>query len=158
MDEMLGVIESKLECAKVYFGPGDGIGLAVHADSLQAVESDVERRRGAPDWDPDSDDADELVWLVGAFLGACIVEATRAQWQVDDRGIPGVRLPNGVVAFPFGKARKALHVGVDGGESIVGFYRVVVEGFAAAEAVTIPKNRLRRAGRLGTWTPPSNKD
>ncbi|WP_338760487.1 hypothetical protein V7968_31890 [Nocardia vulneris] len=158
MDEMLSVIESKLQRAKAFFGPADGIGFEVNADSLQAVESDVERRRGEPGWDPDSDEADELVWLVGAFLGACIIDVTRGKWHVDDRGVPGVRLPNGVVAFPFGKARKALHSGVDGGESLVGFYRVVVEGFAAAENVAVPKSRLRRPGLLTKWTPPRGRN
>ncbi|WP_433574719.1 hypothetical protein [Nocardia brasiliensis] len=145
MDEMLGVIASKLQLEKTYFGPD----LGVDFDSLQAVERFVEHRRGERDWNPDSDEADELAWLVGSFLGACIVDATKGEWCVDDRDIPGVRLPNGVVALPFGKARKALRVGVAGGESIVGFYRVVVEGFARGDSVTIRRNTLRRPGLLG---------
>ncbi len=44
-----------------------------------------------------------------------------------------VLFPNGARAFPFTKVRKQLEAGLEGGDSIVGFYRVAIDYVATGK-------------------------
>ncbi|MEV5840113.1 immunity 49 family protein [Nocardia sp. NPDC052112] len=130
MNGVRSAIEANVQLVVERFEPGSGFGL--NRASLQLLEDSLEQLRAIPGYDPTPAEFEQLVALVGSFLGACILAEAEGDWVVHD-GQPGVLLPDGKLVFPFNKARKAVSDGVDGGESIVGFHRVVVEVLAAGK-------------------------
>ncbi|MEV6322958.1 immunity 49 family protein [Nocardia sp. NPDC051787] len=131
MDKVRSAIEANVRLAVEAIGPGSGIDFGLNRASLQLLEDSLEHQRAVPGYDPTPADIEQLVGLVGSFLGACILAETDGDWHVHDDGEPAVLLSDGKLVFPFTKARAAIRSGIDGGESIVGFHRTVVDLFAA---------------------------
>lgn len=130
MDQVRKAIYSNVQLAIEYFAPESGIDFGLNRASLRWVEDLIEQQRAVPDWDP-GPFVEDLASLVGSFLGACIVADADGEWQVNEiTGSLGVQLPNGVFVDPFYKAEKAIHQGVEGGESIFHFHRVTVDHVA----------------------------
>ncbi|MFB7718774.1 hypothetical protein [Nocardia sp. NPDC056100] len=130
MQQVRQAIDSNVQLAIEYFTAASGIDFGLNRASLAWVEDLIEQQRAVPNWDPEPS-VNELVSLVGSFLGACIAVETGGEWQVSGvTGALGVQLPNGVFVDPFYKAEKAIRQGVDGGESIASFHRVTVDHVA----------------------------
>ena len=111
--------------------PISGIDFGFNRASVEWVEGDIERYRQGR---TNSDAPTDLVGLYGAFLGECITVATNAQWQWDSKtGAWGILFPNGTWAFPFAKVSKQFANGVEGGDSIAGFYDIAVEYIATGK-------------------------
>lgn len=102
-------------------GPCSKLDFGLNAESVAWVEGFIERQRTRPDFDGPL--ADRLTDVLGSFLGECLIETYGGRWELID-GRWGVRLPNGIAAFPFSKVYKQLDEGLAGGESIASFYRV----------------------------------
>ncbi|MGK8558515.1 immunity 49 family protein [Nocardia gipuzkoensis] len=133
VDAVRSAIEANVRLAMEYFGPGSGIDFGLNRASLQLLEDVLERQRAVLGDDPHTADIEQLVSLVGSFLGACILAETDGDWHVHEDGDLGILLPNGKLVFPFTKARKAIRSGADGGESIAQFHRNVVDVVAAGK-------------------------
>jgi len=122
-------LEENVRLAIAQLGPLSGLDFGLDRESLRYVEGFLERQRERPGFDPDA--AGGLIGVVGAFLGACVAEATGGEWHwSEERGAWCVRLPNGALAFPFAKVNKLARQGLAAGESIVSFYDIAVKYLA----------------------------
>jgi hypothetical protein len=110
-------------------GPGSGINFGLNAESVKWVEGYIERIR-RPGLDEKT--LQGLVNTLGAFLGECLVANTPGVWAwSEQQETIGILFPGGGYAFPFNKVRKQLVDGREAGDSIAGFFDVVL-GFQAA--------------------------
>ncbi|SDK61276.1 hypothetical protein [Nonomuraea jiangxiensis] len=146
-EEELRQIAANVRLVIERLGPLSGMDFGLDRESVEWVEGFIERRRT-----PDAEQVDGLVSTLGSYLGACVIAATGGSWHKSDDHGWGVLLPNGGTAFPFAKVRKQLRDGVAEGESIAGFYRVVVDFIAtgkmqeASRATADPAPRATAAG------------
>ncbi|TDC05737.1 hypothetical protein E1267_18720 [Nonomuraea longispora] len=122
--EELRKIEANVNLAIEQLAPLSDVDFGLNAESVEWVDGFIERQRARPGFDPEQ--IDGLVGALGSFLGACLVAATGGRWHRPDDEAWGVLLPDGSTAFPFTKVRKQFRAGMEGGESISGFYRVAV--------------------------------
>jgi hypothetical protein len=102
---------------------------------------------------------EKFVAMLGAWLGECLLANTDGVWQwsaqYDDWCIyfaPNQLRSKEASAFPFAKIRKQFKHGVAGGDSILGFYQVVVDSLATGmfdkpkeAALDAARNALRVA-------------
>lgn len=88
-------------------------------DSLAWVESYIERMRTAEGVAPEN--LDGAVMTLGAYLGECVIRAHGGSWRNQD-GMWGVFIDDRNAAFPFSKVAKQFENGVEGGDSILGFF------------------------------------
>jgi hypothetical protein len=114
------------------FGPLSEIAFGFNRDSVAWAEGFIERQRAARD--PSDGVPEGLVNCLGAFLGECIARATAGQWHRGEQdGSWSVELPNGSGAYPFAKVWKQFENGLEGGDSILGFYDIAMEYVAAGK-------------------------
>ncbi len=79
-----------------------------------------------------------LVSTLGSFFGECLAAATGGTWYLDEElGLYGIALvsPKGQKhsAFPFSKIAKQFANGVEGGDSVLGMYDIVVDALATGK-------------------------
>ncbi|MEO3876292.1 hypothetical protein ABGB18_46645 [Nonomuraea sp. B12E4] len=129
-EEELRQIEANVRLVIDQLGPLSGMDFGLGRESVEWVEGFIERWRSAG---AGLEQIDGLVSTLGSYLGACVIAATGGRWDKSDDHGWGVLLPNGGTAFPFAKVRKQLRDGVAEGESIAGFYRVVVDFIATGK-------------------------
>jgi hypothetical protein len=90
--------------------------------SVAWVEEFIEHQRLQKDIT--GDDAEELVQLIGSYLGECVIHTYGGAWREYD-GTWGVFFNDSDAAFPFSKVRKQFDNGVSGGDSILSFFEVI---------------------------------
>jgi hypothetical protein len=93
-------------------------------ESLVWVEGFIEERRVRKDIT--AHETATLVRLIGSYLGECVIQAYGGVWRERD-GDWGVFFDDSNAAFPFSKVWKQFENGVDGGDSIVGFFDIIPE-------------------------------
>lgn len=99
------------------FTPVAGFDLGLDERSVLWIEGMLERQRArGPEY------AQELVSVVGSYLGEAIIAACGGAWGREARGWIGIRFSEGNWAFPFAKVTKQAESGLEGGESIASFY------------------------------------
>jgi hypothetical protein len=129
MSEGRLAIEANVRLAIDELGPLSDLDFGLNPESVEWVEGFIERQRGRPDFDPEK--VSGLVGVLGSFLGQCIVDAAGGDWHWSEAERAWcVRFTNGAMAFPFTKVRKLFRDGLEGGQSIVSFYRVTVQHIA----------------------------
>ena len=122
-DQRLAGIKANVEFAIAEFGKLSDVPFALDKSSVTWVEGYIERMRLRLTEPP----AGGLVSVIGSFLGQAIIAASDGQWDEDpERGI-GIKFARGDWCFPFAKVKKQFAEGLDGGESILGFYNIAVE-------------------------------
>lgn len=72
---------------------------------------------------------EDLVQLIGSYLGECIIRSYGGVWREHDDGTWGVFFDESNAAFPFSKVRKQLEDGVERGDSILSFFEVIPKIF-----------------------------
>lgn len=118
---MLARIKANTDLVVAQLGPPSGIAFGLNAASLAYVEDFIDRQRarslsiGA---------TDRLISVFGSFLGECILAHYGGQW-VEQEDSWAIRFDDGSLAFPFAKVRKLFASGLEGGESIVGFFEAI---------------------------------
>jgi len=65
-----------------------------------------------------------LVQVMGSCLGECVRRSYGGQWKEHD-GTWGVFFDDRNAVFPFNKVRKQFDNGVEGGESVLGFFDMI---------------------------------
>jgi hypothetical protein len=125
LQESLTRIRELAEFVVERFGPLSDITFGYNRESVAWLEGFIERERSRRD--PREGVPQGLVNTFGSFLGECIVQATGGAWAWSEaQGDWSVEFPNGSGAFPFNKVWKQFENGLEGGDSILGFYDVVV--------------------------------
>ena len=125
MDDLVDQIKQKARLAVELFSPLSEFDFGFNEASLEWVEGYVERMRKRTDFNDGSWNG--LIDTIGSFLGECILARTGGAWEMSDDQRCCIRFPSGVCAFPMTKVAKQFADGLEGGESITGFYRVCVE-------------------------------
>ncbi|MEU4836220.1 hypothetical protein [Streptosporangium sp. NPDC023615] len=129
--EELPRIQENVTLAIEELGPLSDVDFGLNRESVEWVEGFIERQRSRPGFDPER--IDGLIGVLGSFLGECVVAATGGHWHWSDDHGWGVLLPEGSTIFPFAKVGKQFRGGLEEGESIAGFYRVVVDVIATGK-------------------------
>ncbi|MGC5016730.1 hypothetical protein ACLQ2R_38700 [Streptosporangium sp. DT93] len=137
--EELSRIQENVSLAIEELGPLSDVDFGLNRESVEWVEGFIERQRSRPGFDLER--AGGLVGVLGSFLGACVVAATDGHWHWSDDHGWGVSLPEGSTIFPFTKVDKQFRMGLEGGESVAGFYRIVVDVIATGKM-----RRIREGG------------
>ncbi|KAB8142716.1 hypothetical protein F8S13_14295 [Chloroflexia bacterium SDU3-3] len=119
---MLTRIRANTDLVIAQLGPQSGIpGFGRNRESLAFVEQFIERTRSCG---LGSVARENMAAVFGCFLGECVIAAYGGEWE-EYEGTWCVRFANGTMAFPFAKVCKLVENGLEGGDSIVSFYRVV---------------------------------
>jgi hypothetical protein len=123
-EQSLAAIRANADLVIGELGAQSGVTpFGLNEDSVRYVEGFIERQRAqGGDWSG-------LVNVFGSYFGEAIIAAAGGAWTMSEHGI-GVRFANGDWCFPFAKVAKQFENGVDGGDSVLGFYRVAVEQIA----------------------------
>jgi hypothetical protein len=67
---------------------------------------------------------DKFTAVYGSYLGEAIIAAHGGEWSEDEDGFPCV-LYRSVRIFPMNKVAKLMRDGLEGGDSILSFYKVI---------------------------------
>ncbi len=73
--------------------------------------------------------------MLGSFLGECIIHCHGGEWRQDQFGW-GIHFDDGNAAYPFAKVRKQFDNGIEGSDSILGFFSSVGVLFKAQITVS----------------------
>lgn len=92
-------------------------------ESVAWVEGYIERMRNSGKFTDEMALAN-LSSVIGAFLGECVARNYGGEWRCYD-GRWGVYFANGSAAFPGAKVMKQFQRGLEGGDSILGFYDLI---------------------------------
>ncbi|HWT01384.1 MAG TPA: hypothetical protein VN256_14135 [Pyrinomonadaceae bacterium] len=129
MDELVELIKKNADLVVRELGPLSDVRFGFNRESVVWVEGFIERQRARPEHDPAA--VDGLVDVLGSFLGECLIAAAGGEWRWSDgQQTWGVAFANDTHAFPFAKVHKQFANGIEGGDSIVGFYDVAVDYMA----------------------------
>lgn len=90
--------------------------------SVMRVEQFIEEERKNPD--RTQQDTENTIEFLGSWLGECIVAIYGGAWKRHGDQW-GVFFDDRNAAFPFVKVRKQFETGLEGGESILGFFKGV---------------------------------
>lgn len=125
--ELLDRIRANAALVVSEFGPLSGFEFGLDEKSVAWVEGFLERQRagGQP--------AERFVSVLGSYLGEAIIAATGGSWTQDAEGNLGVAFASGDMAYPFAKVAKQLDAGLEGGDSILGFYKLSVDHVATGK-------------------------
>lgn len=127
--ERLEIIRANADLVVRELAHASGAPFGFDADSVAYIEEFIERQRAEF---PDT--ARGLVNVLGCYLGEAIIGAVPgADWSEDENGALVVLFPNGDAAYPFNKVEKQIADGLEGGESILGFYDVCINYVAAGK-------------------------
>ncbi len=141
--EDIGDEMRKLAAAFVKAGAEEGEVLDYSESSLARVNNMIDELWG----DPETGKAEErfletMAPVVGAYVGEVIVRDLGGSWKLDpEEGIPAVRSPTGVRAFPVAKAEKRF---LNGHEDDLSFYYKVIKDMwrGSRKAKRVPR-RIR---------------
>ena len=122
-DPRLSGIQSNVAFALEEFGTLTEAPFGLDKPSVEWVEGYIERMRTRLGGPP----APGLVGVIGSFLGQAIIAAGDGKWAEDPAHGIGIRFANGDWCFPFAKVKKQFSDGLEGDESILGFYNVAIE-------------------------------
>lgn len=103
-------------------GPLSDIDFGLNRESVVWVADFIELQRQQDDINTET--IDDLIEILGSFLGECIVANYAGAWH-EANDLWGVKIKNGAIAYPFNKVRKQFDQGIEGGESIVDLYDVL---------------------------------
>ncbi|HEX8958132.1 MAG TPA: hypothetical protein VF798_17800 [Burkholderiaceae bacterium] len=142
MDEnVLQQIRANARLVVDKLGPHSGIQQAgVHfgynRESVEYLTGLIERLRLEEANRPEPPET--LVSTLGSFFGECLAAATGGKWYRDEElELYGIALvsPQGQQhsVFPFSKIAKQFANGVEGGDSVLGMYDIVVDGLATGK-------------------------
>ncbi|MGO8816678.1 MAG: hypothetical protein ACLQVG_18735 [Terriglobia bacterium] len=109
------------------FRPLSGIEFGYNRQSVEWLEGHIERLRQTGKLQ-DEATREELVNVLGSFLGECIVRRYGGAWTQRE-GIWCVAFDSHNVAFPFAKVAKQMENGREGGDGIGGFFSIIPEVF-----------------------------
>jgi hypothetical protein len=128
-EERLEHIRANAELVARELAHERGADVGFNSDGVAYVEQFIERQRtGFPET------AQQLVGVLGCYLGEAIIEAVpNADWAEDQGGALIVLFANGDSAYPFYKVEKQIAEGRDAGESILSFYNVCLHFVAAGK-------------------------
>lgn len=93
--------------------------------SVEWVDGYIERLRASGQF-TEEEKLQNLISVLGSFLGECVVRVHGGEWRNVDRGW-GVYFTNSSAAFPFAKVSKQFASGLEGGDSILGFFDMIPE-------------------------------
>jgi hypothetical protein len=119
------MIRKNTELVIEKFGPSSGINFGLNRESVEWIESYIERERARVDFDLD-EDADDLVGGLGSFLGECIIAKAGGEWRLSETQGLGIAFPGGNFCYPFNKVRKVFRDGVES-DSLLSFYDLNVD-------------------------------
>jgi len=140
MDDRTETLRHTAAAVIEQLGPLSGIEFGLNRDSVEWVTGFIERQRARPDFDNDT--ISGLTGAIGSFLGESIIAATGAQWEwSEEYGQWSIALGGNNAAFPFGKVHKQLESGLEGGESIISFYDIVVQYLSTGALSKALKNQ-----------------
>ena len=122
-DPRLAAIKANVDFATAEFGELTDDPFGLDKASVAWVEGYIERMRSRMTEPP----AGGLVAVLGSYLGQAIIAASDGQWDEDPAQGIGIKFASGDWCFPFAKVEKQFAEGLDGGESILGFYKVAVD-------------------------------
>ncbi len=126
MNELKQQIRENAQLVIEQLGPFSDIAFGFNKESLEWVEGFIERQRVRPELDEKQKEG--LVNVLGSFLGECIIAQAGGEWfWPPDEQEWSIVFTGNNRAYPFVKVRKQFAHGVEGGESIVSFYEVVVD-------------------------------
>ena len=146
MNEQIELIKKNSEFVIERLGLLSGIAFGLNRASVEWVEGFIERQRSQPGFDPDN--TDNLVSVLGSFLGECLIANAGGAWHwSDEHSAWSVHFGGNTQAFPFAKVRKLFLNGLEGGDSILSFYDIVVDYLATG--------RLSAARNSQAEEPPS---
>ncbi|HTS12918.1 MAG TPA: hypothetical protein VMH00_12430 [Candidatus Limnocylindrales bacterium] len=91
-------------------------------ETVAWLEGFIERQRRREDIA--EQEVEDLIQLVGSFLGECLISKYGGAWRLHE-GSWAVFFSDSNAAFPFSKVRKQFEHGIDDGESILGFFDVI---------------------------------
>jgi hypothetical protein len=90
--------------------------------SVTWLEGYIERLRASGGL---KDNFDTYVSVFGSYLGEAIIASFGGEWSDTGEDSLHIALPGNNKALPFNKVRKQMEDGVDSGESIASFYRMI---------------------------------
>jgi hypothetical protein len=136
VDDRIALIRKNAELVVERLGTLSGIAFGYDRESVKWVEGFIERQRSQPEFD--LAELSGLVSTLGSFLGECIIKNAGGTWSWSDQDVEwGIRFGGGESAFPISKVRKQFVNGVEGGDSILGFFDVAVRNLATGEIARI---------------------
>ncbi|MEM7777926.1 MAG: hypothetical protein AAF732_20230 [Pseudomonadota bacterium] len=101
------------------------------AASVAWVEQFIERQR-----ERQAADVEGLTQTLGSYLGEAIIARAGGAWADHaDLGL-GIRFANESWCMPFAKVRKQFDQGLEGGESILSFYKTTIDFVATGKLDT----------------------
>jgi hypothetical protein len=103
-------------------------------ESVRWLDGYIERERLIPG------ETEGLINIIGIFFGECLIRNFGGQWIIYDAMI-GVSSCYGT-SFPYTITAKQFANGAEGGESILGFYRVAQSFHALEKPLTPAQNKL----------------
>jgi hypothetical protein len=115
-------LRTNAELVIKYLGPQSGIDFGYNEESIAWLDQHIDDQRQNLTYDPDS--LHKILGMFGCFLGECIIRSFGGQWNYEDERWL-VRFESGSSANPIGKVRKLYENGLEGGDSITGFYQVI---------------------------------
>jgi hypothetical protein len=123
----LEAIHANAQLVLEQLGPISGLGeqFGYNLESLQYVEGFIERQRTRAGVDEAT--IDRWVQVLGSFLGECVIHTYGGEWR-ENQGRWGIFFSEANdrnAAFPFAKVQKQFANGLESGDSIVSFFRVL---------------------------------
>jgi hypothetical protein len=134
--ETLSQIAHNRDFAIAEFGQLVEFRFGLDRNSVAWVEGFIERQRVGGNATPGGG----LHSVLGSYLGEAIIAATGGRWAEDANGI-GVLFANGDMCFPFAKVAKQMENGLEGGDSILGFYNIAIEEVATGRLAAASKEQ-----------------
>ena len=128
--ERLNRLRANASLAVEQLGAISGMEFGLDEASVAWVEGFIERQRAQH---ASGESTGGLVNVLGSYLGEAIIAAADGRWDEDIDGNLGVAFPNGDMAYPFTKVAKQFEQGLEGGESILSFYKVSVNYIATGQ-------------------------
>jgi hypothetical protein len=122
-DPRLAMIRANADLVVSELGPLSGIDFGYNAASVGWVDGYIERQRERLD-NPET--AQNLVSVIGSYLGEAIIRTAGGAWGVHERDELGVVFASGDWCFPFSKVAKQIAHGAAEGNSVSSFYNVSV--------------------------------
>lgn len=140
-DEVLQQIRANAQLVIAKLGPTSGIQtggvmFGYNRESVAYLAGLIERLRLEDENRPEPPDT--LVSTLGSFFGECLVAGTGGQWywdaELDQYGVALVSAQGQQHAvFPFAKLANQFANGIEGGDSVLGMYDIVLEGLATGK-------------------------